>query len=371
MVVSLVACLTCAAAVHAGRFVYTPEELDALLDARLALADRQHVTIPFEIDDDIRAWAHEVTADRTAGRDIAEALARAIVADDRLRTRYDESTTITAREVFRSGRANCISLTNLFIGAARELGLVAYYVDVTQAITVGRVQDVIVTRGHVCAGIWFQTGFVLYDFADRPERAYSKYAILSDVEAVATFVLARHLNLAFREEDPALVDELLALARRDTELALAVNPDFAKAYVNLGSAYLRFGQSAQAIALYRKALLIDSRLVAAHLAMGYVYARDGNYPEARMAFERARAALPSDPIVRYHLGVAQLRDGDPKAALRSLEAALALDPDLKEAWSGLGLAHRALGDEEEALRAFYRAGDAPPDTTARLPLLAE
>ena len=337
------------------KLIWSPEELRADLEARLPAEDAAQLPIPFEIDDEIRAWAAEVTAGLDNADDVAKALARAIIKDERLRTVYDRSTTITAREAFRAGRANCISLTNLFVGIARDMGLPAYYVDVTQATTVSRVQDRIVAQGHICAGIRFPHGFVLYDFADRPERPYRGYSLLDDREALATFVLARHLNETLTEPDPARREELLARVREDTALALRVKPDFAKAHVNLGTAYLRLGHREDAVASYQRALSIDPRLVAANLAIGYVYAQDGQWTRARAAYEQAKQLLPGDALVRYHLGVASYHDGDLGAARRNLEAALRLEPDLREAWSGLGLTYRALGREDDAIDAFLNA----------------
>ncbi|MFN7975655.1 MAG: tetratricopeptide repeat protein, partial [Acidobacteriota bacterium] len=259
--------------------------------------------------------------------------------------------------------------TNLFVGIARDMGMTTFYVDVNEAIKVRKIQDLIVARGHVCAGVRFPYKFVLYDFAEQPERAYRHYAILDDMEAMATFLLARTLNRTLHAA-PDEIDALLDGARDDTKLALAVKPDFAKAYVNLGTALLRLGQRDEAIAMYERAVDRSPHLLAAHLALGYVYAQDGRNAESRREYEEAAGALPDDPIVLYHLGVAQYRDGALPAARRTLLHAVELEPSQSEAWAALGLTYRALKDEPSALRAFLTAasgGQPPPAEDPAVP----
>lgn len=348
--------LLLASPASAGRFIWTPDALRADLSLRLTAEELAEISVPYEIDDEIRAWGQAVVAGISNSDEQAEAIARAIIAEEKLRTRYDAAVTLTAKEVFRTGRANCISLTNLYIGIARSVGLQAYYVDVHQAATVRHVGDVMLANGHICAGVRLPNGFRLYDFAQEPEKPYRRYSILDDREALATFLLARHINGVLDTSARKDVATALERSRHDADLALRVKPDFAKAWINLGSAYLRAGRRDAAIEMYQKALEMDGKLVAASLAMGYVYAGNGEWLAARDAFEHARSLLPGDARVRFHVGLAAYHQGDFAAARRSFEAALDLDPELREAWSGLGVTYRALGLEKQARQAFLTAG---------------
>ncbi len=338
----------------ARKLAYTEGELREVIEARLTPVERSTVKVPFAIDDEIRGWAAEVTAASTTPQGLAEALAKAIIDDPQLAREYDPSVTSTARQVFRTGRGNCISLANLFVGAARSLGLPAYYVDVTQATRLTKHGDRVIAEGHICAAIWLEHRFLLYDFAKTPERGYRRYAILDDQEMLANFILSRSLNKMLRGGTKRGT-RLLEAIQEDTRLALKLKPDFAKARVNLGTAYLRVGRREEALAEYRKALSLDSRLLAAHVAMGYLYAQDGAFAEAAKSYQKAKSYLPEDGIIRYELGMVHYRAGRPAAALRDLKKARELRPDLAEVETGLGVVYRALGDEEAALKAFARA----------------
>lgn len=121
----------------------------------------------------------------------------------------------------------------------------------------------------------------------------------------------------------ALEAENAQAARQAYELAIAADPAFVDAYVNLGSLLHEAGEQTQAERVYRDA--ID-------------------------------AGGGSDPVLLYNLGVL-LDDLDRKQeAMEAYEAALRGDPDLADCRYNLSLLCKELGKPREAIRhmAEYR-----------------
>ena len=120
---------------------------------RVSAEMRDQIIIPFEIDDEIRQLAHDITGNLTNNRLKVRAIVQAIIGLTGFSISYDWLSNKTAKEVFRQGKGNCLAYSNLFVGMAREVGLEAVYVDVTSIERHAREAEVIVNNGHVTAGI--------------------------------------------------------------------------------------------------------------------------------------------------------------------------------------------------------------------------
>ena len=92
---------------------------------------RDEIVIPYEINDEIRQLARTSPGDPSTDSEKVRAIVNSIIDLTGLSISYDWLSNKTAQEVFRQGRGNCLAYSNLFMGMAREVGLVAVYVDVT------------------------------------------------------------------------------------------------------------------------------------------------------------------------------------------------------------------------------------------------
>ena len=154
-------------------------------------------------------------------------------------------------------------------------------------------------------------------------------------------------------------------ARTMFERAIALDPQYAAAYVGLG----RLDLSAVALGwtgdpeaalrraeeLARKAIALDEFNPAAHVLLGRAYVRLGDYERALEALKRAVALNPSDPDSHAGLGDALLWSGEVEGAIRSLEIATAIDPRLSaEDLFSLGAGYFLAGRNADAARTFER-----------------
>jgi Tfp pilus assembly protein PilF len=141
------------------------------------------------------------------------------------------------------------------------------------------------------------------------------------------------------------------------ERAVALRPDWARAFVNLGDARLALGEVDGAIGAYRRAVLIAPDDPGAANNLAWALLQDpARWPEAEPIIDGALARRP-EPRGYYldTLGALRLRKGDNQGALDAFRAALADGALPGGRARALVLEHAAeaharLGDEAAAVR---------------------
>ena len=73
--------------------------------------------------------------------------------------------------------------------------------------------------------------------------------------------------------------------------ALAIKPDYAQAYYNMGNALQDQGKSDEAIASYKKALEIDPSFSEASSEMGECLLRVGKFEEGRSLIQKSDGSI--------------------------------------------------------------------------------
>ncbi len=96
----------------------------------------------------------------------------------------------------------------------------------------------------------------------------------------------------------------------------------------------RQGQLAQALSLYRQALVIDPRHPQALHLMGVIAASQGDPVEAARHIRASLALVPDDPLALYNLGNVLMQMGHGEEALAHYDAALQRQPAYPQALVG-------------------------------------
>jgi TolB-like protein/Tfp pilus assembly protein PilF len=154
-------------------------------------------------------------------------------------------------------------------------------------------------------------------------------------------------------------------ARTMFERAIALDPQYAPAYVGLGRVDLSavaLGWTADSEAalrraeeLARKAISLDEFNPAAHVLLGRAYVRLEEYERAVDVLRRAIGLNPSDPDSHAGLGDALLWNGEVEDAIKALEIATSMDPRLSaEDLFSLGAAYFLNQRIADATRTFER-----------------
>ena len=133
------------------------------------------------------------------------------------------------------------------------------------------------------------------------------------------------------------------------------------AFLNLGSAALRTGDTRSARDALARGLDMDPEAGDAWNQLGTIHASEGRLPDARRAFERALQLRTADAEPRYNLALVARAEGRHDEAMRLLEEAIARRPDYVEALVARGDLLLAQGGADAAL-ASYRAALATRET---------
>ena len=186
-------------------------------------------------------------------------------------------------------------------------------------------------------------------------------------ESAYRILLAR---LPLRSWHTGLAESLLnqgrfSEAEQSYRSALALDSQFAPAYVGLGVTRSAQNDSAAAESNLRRAIALQPRLAEAHNSLGRVLQSRNNLAEAAGEYRLAIDARPDLAVARYNLAGVLARLNNSAEAIRQLERAIAIQPDFAPAHYDLGLLlagrgefGRAIQQYAESLRLNPRNADA-------------
>jgi TolB-like protein len=191
--------------------------------------------------------------------------------------------------------------------------------------------------------------------SDEETPALAREAPTSNVEAYQFYLQARH-QWKRRGEEP--IEKSIDLF----EQALALDPEFARAYAGLAAAYVVLpgyaGQGPEETAEYvgkaanaaRQALARDPNLGEAHAVLAQIDNDAGNWVDAEAAFFFATAMDPDDPTTHHWHSILLRNTGRLEASLEAAMTAFDLDPASPVINNNLAQVYVHLGYDEQALR---------------------
>jgi Flp pilus assembly protein TadD len=328
---------------------YSPHELRTEVASRIPSDRAGDVLVPYEPTPDMVSRAKLYADVRGTDFGRADVLVRAITAGDQFDVQWVPVATTVARDTLANGQGNCLSMTSLFVGLARAIGLDAYYVDASDRINdLEREDELIVDTGHIAATVRTDRGWSLVDFTGEISE-YRTFRVIDDIEALAHFYNNRgyeRISLASAAGDAVPWEK----ARADFELAAYVQPEFARAQNNLGVAYARLGDDDAARLAYEAAVHSDATFAAPRHNLGNLYLRGGAPTKAAHWYTLAIKLQKDNPYAHYHLGLALAQAEDVEGSIVAFERAIALKHDYAEPRNLLAAAYRRQGRMAEAER---------------------
>jgi len=180
-----------------------------------------------------------------------------------------------------------------------------------------------------------------------------------NLEAYAKLLQGREHSNRFNRESNVL-------ARQMFKEAIALDPEYAMAYLNLSATHLMdllYGSSRspkrsleQAEELVQKALALDDSLAKAYSFLGRIYLTKRQHEKAIAEGERALALAPNSAFVHAALAFSLYYAGRPEEAILLLKKAICLNP-IPRSWylNTLGCAYRLTGRYEEAIATYKKA----------------
>jgi tetratricopeptide (TPR) repeat protein len=201
---------------------------------------------------------------------------------------------------------------------------------------------------------------LLFDFerlerTDRPTAVSEPAALLRrSGSATAGSVQGRFLA-AVQAEEAGEKQRAIALY----EEIIEIDPQYAAAYINLGTINFHLRQFARAEELYRRATEADSGYVLAFFDLGNVLDELERLGESIAAYHRAVALAPRYADAHYNLALAYERTGERRLALRHWQAYVKLDNSGPWADHAHGQIRKLLSRENLAI-AWRAKGFIPP-----------
>ena len=142
--------------------------------------------------------------------------------------------------------------------------------------------------------------------------------------------------------------------------AIEINPQFAEAWNNKGTALGNLGRFEEALIAYDKAIEINPQFAEAWNSKGAALGNLGRFEEALIAFDKAIEINPQFVGAWINKGAALRNLGRFEEALIASEKAIEINPQFAEAWYNKGTALGNLGRFEEALIAYDKAIEINP-----------
>ncbi|MCB1708579.1 MAG: hypothetical protein KDI10_07600, partial [Halioglobus sp.] len=243
------------------------------------------------VDEPMRAFVARYTGGQRNSRVRLMSLHQAVRGAAGLDMQYSPYAEGSAREVFHSGVANCLSYANLFVALAREAGLSANYQWVEVRPRWSRVSERVQVSLHVNVVVRLADGSrYMVDIDSPPSRDITRAHQLTDSDAVALY----YNNIAM----DALVNNDMETAWLYAVNALYLSPANSHLWVNLGAIYRYSGQHREAERSYLQALELDATEYSAMTNLVVLYGMEGREEDRARWLARVASHRQANPY--YH-----------------------------------------------------------------------
>lgn len=127
-----------------------------------------------------------------------------------------------------------------------------------------------------------------------------------------------------------------------------------------GAESMHAGNAAAAEVDFQKAIALDPSFAPAHLDLGLVQLKEGKLLEAIASIKKSLELDPSSPGAHLFLGIAEYQSSHTAAAVNDLNAAIEEDPKNTQALTWLGIVEMNSGHPEAAVQPLDRAAALAP-----------
>ena len=196
---------------------------------------------------------------------------------------------------------------------------------------------------------WFSVGY-LSNEGDSPDRKAAIDAYDKAIQLQPDYAAAYN-NRGSAKAGLGRYDEAIA----DCDKAIQLQPDYAAAYNNRGNAKAGLGRYDEAIADYDKAIRLNPDYAAAYYNRGNAKAGLGRHDEAIADYDKAIRLNPDDAAAYNNRGSAKNNLGRCDEAIADYDKAIRLNPDDAAAYNNRGNAKDNLGRCDEAIADYDKA----------------
>ncbi len=303
------------------------------------------VRIPFELSEEVKADVDSLLSPTGDDKKKVQEIVDYIFTG--LGLQYSLLPTRDADETYVARAGNCLSFVNLFVAIGRHQRLNPFYVEVEDYQRWNYSDGVVVSRGHIVAGMTVDGELRTYDFLPYKPKSYKKFNPIDDLTAMAHY----YNNLGAE----ALMNDQVEVAEPYLRIANGLAPDFHKAMNNLGIVLMRTGRVAETVVLYERGLELHPDDVPLLNNLARAYQGSGRQQEAMVLLDRMEALNQTNPFIFLYRGEIALAEDDTEAALEFMRQALRTDSEIPEVHLGLAKVFIARGNLDRARHHVERA----------------
>jgi len=321
--------------------------LALLLSATLVAAED-----PFEAPSELTDFASRQTLAALNSRAKLHCLVKAFfapVAEGGLGITYDNSYTRTVREGYRDRKANCFTLTAMYIACCRSIGVDAQYAESLRIRHWSRVGSTIRYEHHFVAmmGHGAFGDARVADFLPVVTRGVHNLLPVNNQRALAIF----HSNRAAELVGSGRLEEALEAASTSVE----ADPAHGGGWNVLGVAQRELGLEKEAEASFRKAMALDTRDGIPCGNLELLLRAQGREQEAQACRDSALEIRKKDPYFNAFLAQEAFEANQWEEAESRLDKALNILPHEPEFFLLQARIHLAQGREKDAVKALEQA----------------
>jgi Flp pilus assembly protein TadD len=153
---------------------------------------------------------------------------------------------------------------------------------------------------------------------------------------------------------------VLALVAAPAALCLQSPADQMQNLFRQGAQHMNAGNAAEAEADFRQAIALDPSFAPAHLDLGLALLKQGKLLDAIASIRKSLELDPASPGAHLFLGIAEYQSHHEEDAISDLKLALKEDPKNIQALTWLGIVELNNGHPEEAIAPLDRAAELAP-----------
>ncbi|MBD3647947.1 MAG: hypothetical protein HUJ31_10970 [Pseudomonadales bacterium] len=333
-----------AGCLYTPEYNYSPAEEQRLVGAVLGdVLVEDDSTRLLGLNDEIESYLDGHIRDSWSDSHKLEELRALLFGEEHLNIQYDAATTRTAIETFEARQGNCLSMTSLFIAAARHVGLEADFEIVVVRPTWDHEGGTMIRYEHIVATGKLRHGeSYVVDFLPEFVIGDQRSHYVNDETALSLY----YNNLGAE----ALIDGELDKAAENLRKALALRPGDSDAWSNMGAVMKRSGDAELAEFSYRRALLEDATNYSALNNLAELYRWMGEEQKAREFMERVNRYRRRNPYFYFYVAGLFFREGQFEETAMLLERSIDLKRDEPEFYDALARTYSRMGDEIKSER---------------------
>lgn len=160
-----------------------------------------------------------------------------------------------------------------------------------------------------------------------------------------------YINLGFVLKEQKLYEE----AERVLKQAVLLNPEMEDAYYLLAIVSQELGKPNEAVDHYNKAIELKPDFEIGYRDLSRALLQSGQNASAKTVLLKAIALYPINADFHYYLGKLHVHEGEPDQAIDCFLKALSIQPEFAEGHNDMGLALQAQDNLDAAIQSYQRA----------------